>query len=178
MTAPLRLRPAVRAILLDPADRVLLVRYRFPGFHVWCAPGGGINDGEGRLEALRRELLEETGLDLDHVDPGPCVGHRTHVFDVGGGYDGQEEWYYLVRVPAFEPAGHLTPEQLRQENLHELRWWTLSDLHATMTVVPPGEEQLPADGSPLSVTGPRDLPSVLDRWLAHGVPTDMVELDV
>ncbi|MGH3332035.1 MAG: NUDIX domain-containing protein [Nocardioidaceae bacterium] len=176
MTTTPRLRRAVRAFLVDPEDRVLLVRYEFPGLDVWCAPGGGIEDGEGLVAALARELLEETGFLLDGVDVGSCVAHRVHLFELGG-YDGQEEWYFFLRCPAFEPDGTLTRDQLRDENLHERRWWTVPELHAAITVVPVGREVLPADGSRIAVTGPRDLPHVLERWLTEGVPTEMVHLD-
>lgn len=89
-----RLRPAVRAIFADPDDRVLLVRWTLPGpggpFHVWGTPGGGIEPGETREDAVRRELLEETGLDVAVEDCGPCVAHRSHVTPMGA-WDGQEE---------------------------------------------------------------------------------------
>jgi ADP-ribose pyrophosphatase YjhB (NUDIX family) len=111
----LNLRPAVRVMLLDPADRVLLVRWHFPDQpadrgprDVWGTPGGGIEAGESHPEAVLRELREETGLRLDPSDCGPCVAHRRHVIPFGGGYDGQEEWFYLVRVPALDPAPALT----------------------------------------------------------------------
>src|SRR5215216_2278932 len=42
----LPLRPAVRALVLDPADRVLLVRFQWPDKTVWAPPGGGIESGE------------------------------------------------------------------------------------------------------------------------------------
>jgi 8-oxo-dGTP pyrophosphatase MutT (NUDIX family) len=129
-----RLRPAVRALLADPEDRVLMVRWAFrDGSGVWGLPGGGIDPGESHGQALRRELLEEVGLDLPEDRHGPCVGHRRHLFDIGGGYDGQEEWFYLARVEAFAPAGALTAAQLAAEGLVEIRWMTLGEVHALPT---------------------------------------------
>src|SRR4051794_8133596 len=76
-----RLRPAVRAVLVDPDDRVLLVRCELAGPHgrydVWGTPGGGVEAGETHADAVRRELLEETGFVL----PVPGA-HRHHVHAV------------------------------------------------------------------------------------------------
>ena len=42
MTAP-RIRSAARAVVLDPDDRVLLVRFVFPNTgERWALPGGGL----------------------------------------------------------------------------------------------------------------------------------------
>jgi 8-oxo-dGTP pyrophosphatase MutT (NUDIX family) len=139
MTTRLRLRPAVRVLLVDPEDRVLMVRWAFPdGGGVWGLPGGGIDPGESHAEAVSRELLEEVGLELPADRHGPCVAHRVHVFDIGGGYDGQEEWFYLARVDAFEPRGHLTEEELAAEGLVEVTWMTLAEVRAL-----PDETQSP-----------------------------------
>jgi 8-oxo-dGTP diphosphatase len=129
-----RLRPAVRALLADPEDRVLMVRWALrDGGGVWGLPGGGIDPEETHAQALRRELLEEVGLDLPEERHGPCVGHRQHLFDIGGGYDGQEEWFYLARVDAFAPSGALTATQLAAEGLVEIRWMTLDQVRALPT---------------------------------------------
>ncbi|MFD2080945.1 NUDIX hydrolase [Actinopolymorpha cephalotaxi] len=77
-----RIRSAVRLLVVDPLDRLLLFhanpgRGHADGF--WFCPGGGVQAGESALQAATRELNEETGL---HVDPdrirGP-VWTRRHV---------------------------------------------------------------------------------------------------
>ena len=55
----LRLRDAVRAVVVDPDDRVLLVRFEFPHWIGWATPGGGVDSGETDEAAIRRELAEE-----------------------------------------------------------------------------------------------------------------------
>ena len=67
--AELRIRPAARAIVLDPDDRILLVRFEFPDGTFWATPGGGIEPGETPEEAVRRELAEEAGLTVGRRRP-------------------------------------------------------------------------------------------------------------
>jgi 8-oxo-dGTP diphosphatase len=122
-----RLRYAVRAIVLDPDDRVLLVRFEFPSGSIWACPGGGIEPAESDEAAIRRELAEEAGL--TEFDLGPCVWVREHLIPLfGGRWDGQSERFYLVRTAAFDPRPQLSDEELRAEYVHELRWWTPADL--------------------------------------------------
>src|SRR4029434_11145856 len=56
------------AIILDEANRVLLLKHVFRPGSGWGLPGGFLNAGEQPEEALRRELLEEVGLELDSVE--------------------------------------------------------------------------------------------------------------
>jgi 8-oxo-dGTP diphosphatase len=59
---------AVKAIILDAQNRCLLVRRsalnkRFAGKWEW--PGGKVDKGEHFADALRREVREETGLEVE-----------------------------------------------------------------------------------------------------------------
>jgi 8-oxo-dGTP pyrophosphatase MutT (NUDIX family) len=156
----LRIRPAARAILLDPDDRILLVRFAFPDSSFWATPGGGIEPGELAEEAVRRELLEETGL--EPVEIGPVVWTRLHIVPfVGGQWDGQQELYHLVRGPAFTPEPRHTWEQLNAEFVFELRWWTTAELdEATETFAP------------------RRLPELIRDLLRDGPPAEPIDVGV
>jgi 8-oxo-dGTP diphosphatase len=55
--------PRVRvAALVVSGDSILLVLHRKEGREYYLLPGGGVEPGETEEEALKRELLEETGL--------------------------------------------------------------------------------------------------------------------
>ena len=124
----LRIRQAVRAVLLTPDAHVLLVRFEFPTRTVWALPGGGLDPGESHLEALHRELIEEVGLSNPVV--GAHIWNREHVIAFEDGlWDGQHDRFYIVQATErFEPTPALSWEQLRNERLHELRWWHLDDI--------------------------------------------------
>jgi ADP-ribose pyrophosphatase YjhB (NUDIX family) len=59
----IRIRAACVAV--DGAGRLLLVQHRKDGLDYWLLPGGGVEEGETIVEAARRELFEETGLEGD-----------------------------------------------------------------------------------------------------------------
>lgn len=59
----LLLLPSVMGVIYDEQSRVLLVRQSADG--LWSTPGGVIEPGETPATAVVREVLEETGLEVE-----------------------------------------------------------------------------------------------------------------
>lgn len=61
--------PAVAALVVDEAGRLLLARRAVdPDAGLWDTPGGFLDEGEDPVDGLRRELLEEAGVEVEIGD--------------------------------------------------------------------------------------------------------------
>jgi 8-oxo-dGTP diphosphatase len=80
----------VTLFILDPADRIALIRKPQFADGVWRPPGGGIKPGEDFVAGAGREAFEETGLrvelrrylvvsDVTFRNAGRALPWRTHV---------------------------------------------------------------------------------------------------
>ena len=68
------MEPRIRvSAILRWKGRMLLCRHEKPGKEYWLLPGGGVNSGESLVDALRRELAEEIGIDEPLPVEGPVA---------------------------------------------------------------------------------------------------------
>lgn len=125
----LNLRSAVRALIIDTDDQLLLVKFIFPsGIEAWALPGGGLEPDELPEDGLRRELHEELGL--AGMEIGPHVWSREHIIPMVTGHDGQRDQIHLVRTPHFVPEPVIGWERMRAEFVFDVRWWALDEIAA------------------------------------------------
>jgi len=111
--------PAAEAVCFDERGRILLGRRAVdPRAGLWDLPGGFLHEDEHPLDALRREIREETGLE---IEPLEFLGHWLEAYDgrivlcltwtarVTGEPRAADD---LVEVRWFEPEVLPAPEEL------------------------------------------------------------------
>ncbi len=150
-------RHAVRALVLDPADRVMLVCADDELGVWWTTPGGGIETGETDGQALARELVEELGLHA--FDLGPPIWTREHRLVNPRRWGKQTERHYLVRTASFEPAPTFDADALAEEGVTDARWFTLDEVRGL-------------------ITGPRRLADLVADLLENGPPPVPIDAGV
>ena len=114
-------RPIVGVgVVIWHSDKVLLVRRgRSPGEGRWSLPGGAQEIGETVFAAARREVKEETALDVE------VLGLVDVVDSIRRDGDGRAEYHYtLVDVLAEWRAGEAKP----LDDAAEVLWVGLDEL--------------------------------------------------
>jgi 8-oxo-dGTP pyrophosphatase MutT (NUDIX family) len=126
---PARPREAARALIVSPDRHLLLLPTREPLTRDpwWVTPGGGVERGESTLQAMRREVREETGLVLDDRD-WPVAAARERLFTWGDAAWRQRETYFLVRRGARDT---IVPTAADAGTVGAPRWWSLEELRET-----------------------------------------------
>lgn len=119
---------SVVAVIIDDQERVLLTKRSIPPFKdMWVMPGGQIDLGEPIVTALRREVDEEVGLQVEvgslidvfeHLTPGEenchyiILFYRCRPVDFELAHNPQEV-AAATWVPQAELMGYCMPEGTR-----------------------------------------------------------------
>jgi len=156
----LPLRQAVRALMINQHDRVLLVKLDLRGWTGWVLPGGGMEPGEDVPTALRRELLEETGLANPFIGPVVCIRSQRGP-TIAPGYGGQYETIHMVPCHDFALAPAFSQEELLAEGIIDMAWFSADELRQTSDWIVP-----------------RALPVLIERVLEFGGSIDPLEINV
>ncbi len=137
----MRQRPSSRLLVLDPADRVLLLYFHFQTRErvekrFWATPGGGLEGDETFEEAARRELLEETGLS-DDLGPQLAVNHVVYELPEGDTVQAEER-FFLVRTGSADISID-GQSALERHVIREHRWWSVDELRSSREQIYPEE---------------------------------------
>ncbi len=113
-----------RVVILNDRKEVLMVKHHQDGKDIWLVPGGSIEEGENALEAARREVLEETGLNVEigkmiwHVEEvSPKRGQRFVNFFLGEVIGG----ILVVGQDPERGADHQVVEEVRYVSRNEMQ---------------------------------------------------------
>jgi 8-oxo-dGTP pyrophosphatase MutT (NUDIX family) len=134
-------RVSARILLLDPDDRILLLRFRMiagddSAGHGWCTPGGGWVDGEALPETAARELAEETGVLVEPAQVGQPVAVIEGYADLGIAAGIFRDHFFFARTTATEiDTGRM--EDLERSYHAGHRWWTIAEIEASDEFIVP-----------------------------------------
>jgi 8-oxo-dGTP pyrophosphatase MutT (NUDIX family) len=126
----MRERRSVRVLLLSPAGRILLFKYRNTAPDgvsrpCWSTVGGGRDEGETIEQTAIREVIEETGI--SGIRLGPLVWYGEDGERCGDGSVLFKEHFIVAFAPteALDPAGWTAWER---DQIIEFRWWKPDEL--------------------------------------------------
>ncbi len=108
--------PGVGVAVVSGGRLLLVKRGREPGAGLWAVPGGKVERGERQVDAARREVREETGLEV-------AIGDVLWVGDSIGPGDPPQWHFTLVDFRATLVGGKLSPH----DDAADARWFTIEE---------------------------------------------------
>ena len=116
-TQMMPVREAARCVIFDKDGNVALVHFSIQDFYK--VPGGGIDEGEEVLDALKRECLEEAGVNIEGIIP---IGTVTEIKKEQ--HKKQISYCYKARVDGEKMEQAMTEEENEAGAL--LNWMPLA----------------------------------------------------
>lgn len=110
-------------ILNDNCELLLQQRNKSPEKGYWSIPGGRLEMFETFEQAVKREVKEETGVDVEVID---CLGICDHIIKTEN-----KHWVspsYLCKIKSGEP-------QILEPTIHlDMQWFALNNLPENITI--------------------------------------------
>lgn len=125
-------RDIVGAFLLSADNKLLLGKSIKGGVYPddWIVPGGGIEPGETKLEALKRETLEETGIDISNARveeiEGALTGQSEKILRDTGEKVLVDMRFYNYKV--ILPRRSEDIELYHEDDFIQAKWFSLDEL--------------------------------------------------
>jgi ADP-ribose pyrophosphatase YjhB (NUDIX family) len=123
-TYPQRPYLAVSAAIIRDGKVLVVRRARNPALGIYTLPGGGVETGETLLQAVTREVREETALE---IEPVALAGHREAI---ARDAQGRVERHFVILCFA---ARWLSGEPVLNEELDDARWLAPAALSSLRT---------------------------------------------
>lgn len=111
-------RYTARAILKNGDKYAVMHSHKF---NIHSLPGGGVDEGEDTISALKREILEETGCLCDDIKELGYVSENRFHCDYT-----QISYYYIVETSGTTHKTQMTEDEII--NNTETQWYTLEDM--------------------------------------------------
>lgn len=115
---------AVSAAIVRDGKVLAVRRARNPALSLYTLPGGVVETGETLLQAVAREVREETALT---IEPVALAGHREAIVRDG---QGRVERHFVILCFA---ARWLAGEPVLNEELDDARWLDPAELSGLRT---------------------------------------------
>ena len=139
---------AIIVLIKDDQDRVLLGRQKVWPKHRFSTFAGFVEPGESFENCLRREVMEEAGVDISEIN-----------------YLGSQPWPFPASLMIAFEALTSTPEKARPdgEEIEEIRWFTRAQMKSAIedkTLI-----------LPLEISVARQM---IKAWYGEGADTELV----
>ena len=123
-TYPQRPFLAASAAIMRDGKVLVVRRARKPALNLYTMPGGVVEAGETLFEAVKREVREETALE---IEPVSLAGHREAILR---DKDGKVERHFVIMCFA---SRWISGEPVLNEELDDARWVMPAEIAALRT---------------------------------------------